>query len=37
MTNLVSAYQNNDIAEFEKLLRTNRYVKCVEVMERERE
>lgn len=25
MTNLVQAYQNDDIAEFEKILRTNRY------------
>ena len=24
MTNLVSAYQNNDINEFEKILKTNR-------------
>ena len=40
MTNLVSAYQNNDIAEFEKLLRTNRYTctyVCVLVCEREKE
>jgi len=25
MTNLVTAYQNDDIAEFEKILRLNRY------------
>lgn len=25
MTNLVQAYQNDDIAEFEKILKTNRY------------
>lgn len=43
MTNLVSAYQNNDITEFEKLLRTNRYVVLFEYVyvsewaERERE
>ena len=29
MTNLVSAYQNDDIVEFEKILRTNRYVHCI--------
>lgn len=30
MTNLVQAYQNDDITEFEKILRTNRYMymKC---------
>ena len=26
MTNLVQAYQNDDIAEFEKILKTNRYI-----------
>ena len=25
MTNLVQAYQNNDINDFERILRTNRY------------
>ena len=28
MTNLVNAYQENNILEFEKILRTNKYVPC---------